>query len=363
MYEILYGLLDQGITVALATIIEAKGSTPRGVGTQMIVHPEGKHQGTIGGGAGEAKVIQAGLDVIRTGKARTVRVELLGTPDQPANGVCGGYYVAFVEPWHPTDTAKALANTLATTVRERTPAARVVLIEGERPPGQPVGTLAVYTPKGHIAGKVPPSWEAQIRDLVAQSSQQNKSRLYRVHMPEGEIALFIEHIFIPPRLIIVGAGHIAVPLAQLGKMHGFRVTVIDDRAEYVTRARFPAADDLIIAPLDHALRELPSDTNTYLVLLNRGYPLDIQCLRAVAGQPFAYIGMIGSKRRVRTVLHILREELHLPADWLAQIHAPVGLDIGAETPEEIATAIMAEIILARRGGTGRPLRDIAARSR
>lgn len=163
----------------------------------------------------------------------------------------------------------------------------------------------------------------------------------------------------PPPLVIAGAGHIARPLCRIAALLGFSVTVLDDRAEFATRERFPEAERVLHADWSQPFREVAITPATHLVLVTRGHKYDYEALRGVlrsAEQP-AYIGMIGSRRRVRAALEQLAAE-GIPAASLSRIHAPVGLDLGAETPEEIAVAIAAELVLVRRGGTGAPLRDV-----
>ena len=170
--------------------------------------------------------------------------------------------------------------------------------------------------------------------------------------------VYLEPHAAPPELVIVGAGHVARPLCQLGALLGFRVTVLDDRPEFATRERFP--DAAVVRPADFAdpLRGITIGRRTFLVLVTRGHRYDFEALRGLLLGPQvpAYVGMIGSRRRTRAALEALARE-GIGADRLGAVHAPIGLDVGAETPEEIAVAIAAELVMARRGGTGQPLRD------
>ena len=171
----------------------------------------------------------------------------------------------------------------------------------------------------------------------------------------GQVSLFVEVQRRPSHLIIVGAGHIAVPLAATAKLCDFQVTVLDDRAMYANAARFPAADQVIAGPFIPELRNLRQgnptfDNDTFVVLVTRGHQYDMECLVEVLDDPLAYIGMIGSKRRIRAVYQLLEQEQGIPAHKFARIHAPIGLNIGARTPAEIAVCIMAEIIQVMRQG-------------
>ena len=151
------------------------------------------------------------------------------------------------------------------------------------------------------------------------------------------------------RLIIAGAGHIAQPLAALGSMLGFHVTVIDDRASFANRERFPQTDEIIVKSFAAAVDSFKLDRYSYLIAVTRGHAFDEATLRAALRQPAGFIGMIGSRRRVKATLARLAAE-GIDPRALEQVHAPIGLDIGADTPEEIAIAIMAEIIRERRTG-------------
>ncbi len=180
----------------------------------------------------------------------------------------------------------------------------------------------------------------------------------RLSRPEGtagaSFQVMLEVHERPATLVVVGGGHVGKALSVIGDLCGFSVTVIDDRPEYANAERFPEADKVIRGRFDEVLRDLPVDRNTYIVCVTRGHRHDETSLRQVVGKPAAYIGMIGSRRRVGAVLQHLVEE-GAEREAVARVRTPIGLDIGAETPEEIAVAIMAEVIQVRRGGTGQPL--------
>jgi xanthine dehydrogenase accessory factor len=174
---------------------------------------------------------------------------------------------------------------------------------------------------------------------------------------EDQVELFVEVQRRPPTLIIVGAGHVAQPLATLGKLIDFEVVVIDDRPQYANKKRFPQADRVIAAPFRPTLHAWPIDADTFIVLVTRGHSHDVECLLEVIDSPARYIGMIGSKRRVQAVFDLLEQEQGISREKFDQIHAPIGLDIGAESPAEIGVCIIAEIIKVYRGGRARSLSD------
>ncbi len=193
---------------------------------------------------------------------------------------------------------------------------------------------------------------AQTDQVIADARQAlaaRGSRQLRYATAAGEFTLFVDVQAQPPHLIIVGAGHVAAPLAAIAHLCEFSVTVLDDRPQFANRQRFPTAERVIAGPFRPELRKLRGrraafDPHTYLVLVTRGHQHDIDCLLEVLDDPVAYIGMIGSKRRVRAVFELLEREQGIPRAKLARVHAPIGLAINAQTPQEIAVSIMAEVI-------------------
>jgi xanthine dehydrogenase accessory factor len=171
------------------------------------------------------------------------------------------------------------------------------------------------------------------------------------------VTLFVEVQRRAAALLIVGAGHIAVPLAQIASLCDFSVTVLDDRASFATQERFPTARKVIAAPLRETVRDLPMDQDTFVVLVTRGHSHDVECLLEVLDRPAAYIGMIGSPRRVDAVFQLLETEMGIDPLKFDRVYAPIGIAIGAKTPAEIAVCIMAEIINVLRGGPAVSISD------
>jgi xanthine dehydrogenase accessory factor len=226
-----------------------------------------------------------------------------------------------------------------------------------------------------------PLGELGLGELEAQALSDAQGVLRgRVHKtltytaPAGQVKLFVEVQHRPPELIIVGAGHVAQPLAQLGKLCDFTVVVLDDRPQFANRQRFPQADQVLALPLRETMHQWAAEgrlgLDSYIVLVTRGHQHDIDCLLEVLDTPLGYIGMIGSQRRVRTVFDLLSIEtpahapehsagagVGIPAEKFDRVYAPIGIAIGARTPAEIAVCIMAEIINVLRGGPARSISD------
>ncbi|MBN1217946.1 MAG: XdhC family protein [Anaerolineae bacterium] len=192
--------------------------------------------------------------------------------------------------------------------------------------------------------------EPEVLADAHQALADRRSRLFSYEEQDGSVEVFVEVLRRSPTLIIVGAGHVALPLAQLGKLIDFEVVVLDDRPHFANQQRFPMANQVLAQPLAETLRHWTINSDTYLVLVTRGHTHDVECLLEVIDSPARYIGMIGSKRRVKAVFDLLTREKDLDPAKFDRVYAPIGLDIGAESPAEIAISIIAEIINVYRGG-------------
>ncbi|MCL1471456.1 XdhC family protein [Argonema antarcticum] len=311
-YQQLAQALQQS-PVVLATVTSIKGSVPREVGAKMIVCSHNSTIGTIGGGAGEAKVIEKALEILETGEKQFVEIDLSGAINRETQGVCGGTMLVWLERW----TAKenlALVNQIID-----------ILSSGS--------SAILVTP---FVPDLPPYLDIANNDKEPQIN-----------------SCFRETLLPLPTLLIIGAGHVAVPLAQIAHLAGFRIIVQDERTEFATKERFPQVSTILPFPLTN----YPFSTeNLYVALVTRGMQNDLAALRILLKRQTQYIGMIGSLKRVGLVRQQLQQEGY-PENALKSIYAPIGLDIGALTPEEIAVSICAELIKVRRGGKGRSLSE------
>ncbi len=361
--------LERNQPFVLATVINVRGSTPREIGAKMIVRSDGQF-GTIGGGCGEAEVFRKARLLLDEGSgAKLAEVDLTGDFDQQEIGSCGGIMDVFIDRWSPQHDLE-VARKLADSAEQSRAAALITLVDsGVRSEAVP-GAKAVLDPadpcsrgvlsglSNETLGELSERAADAVPGLLEVSEKGQVRPIVRIES-SGAPRLFIDPITGAQRLIIAGAGHIAVPLSALGSILGFHVTVIDDRASFANRERFPKADKIIVRPFNSALESMHLDRHCYVISVTRGHSFDELVVRTVLqqqqahrtkGQAGCFIGMIGSRRRVRAMLSHLEEEGFDPA-LLNEIHAPLGLDIGAETPEEIAVSIMAEIIRERRTGT------------
>lgn len=359
--------LEQGETVAMATIVRRKGSVPREVGAKMLVHRGGAISGTVGGGCGEAEVWRGALNVIDTGRPTTVQVDLTEEIALESQGVCGGIFDVFIQPWRnmpPSDqpSMPQLAQAISEALDGERASALLTVIAAGQPWRARIGQTMLVREDGDMLGTLalpdaPADLPAQLVQAARQAIDAGKPRIEKIGGPENAWAeVFVEPFLPPPVLLIAGAGHIAAPLAALAHLMGYSVSVTDDRASFANRERFPDARRLLVGDIEATLRDYPITPRTSIVLVTRAHAHDVQGLRAIIDSPAAYIGMIGSQRRVWAVFKLLHDE-GVPAEKLLRVRAPIGLDLGGATPEEIALAIMSEITMLRRNGSGAAMSD------
>jgi len=352
LIDLYTSLRSAGGTAVLATVVRTSGSTYRRPGARMLVASDGRSAGLISGGCLESDLRERSADVFRRG------TPLLVTYDATAPGDilwglglgCPGVADVLLERVS-ADHASPALEFLARLRRERTGGAIATVYAA--PEGDAPGSVAALA-EGE-PGPAPGSLlESRLAEECRTALRDRRSRHAQVLLPGGSARALIEYI--PPQhaLIIFGAGPDAVPLAHLAGEMGWHVSVVDPREAYLKREFFPSADALICArPGEHATA--PADA---YVIMTHNFENDCAALRAViAGGGDAYIGLLGPRSKAEMVMAKLAEEGVVPAAGdRARLHAPVGLDIGAETPEEIALAIVAEIQAALRGRAGSPLR-------
>jgi len=321
MREILGELKDwtaAGEDVAIATVVETWGSSPRPLGSKMAVTRSGKMAGSVSNGCIEGAVFEEAQKVLEAGQGR---IAAFGVADDVAFDVglaCGGHIEVFVEPLREPHRRliSMLEHDEPATLRTNLSTGEAELVEG--------------TPAGTELARREGDW-------------------------------FVEPYRRPAQLVIVGAIHIAIPLHRLAKLMGYRVTVIDARSKFATRERFPDADELIVAWPDEAMVKLRLDSSTYVVILTHDPKFDLPALRAVLGKEVGYIGAIGSRKTNQNRFDALRRE-GITEEQLARVHGPIGLDLGSRGAEETALGILAEITAVRFGGSGATMKQVKAAS-
>jgi len=335
--------LDQGSfqdAVVLATVVEIAGSVPREVGAKLLVNAQGESWGTIGGGAGEAKVIRQAREVMQTGQPELVEIDLSGNPLRDTQGVCGGKMRVWLARWQ-GEEAIALIQTILTTLQAGKSLTLVTPYDAAAIPYVLEKVLESVPENSSLSGAPRPSNSFEKR--LGNYSKNSLENHFENHLKNS----FIETLQPAPTLLIIGAGHCGIQLAKVAHLLDFQVMVQDDRTDWANPTHYPMADRIFTDSVDAAIATLTHHPQLYVALLTRGFQYDVQALTALVKRPLActYIGMIGSQKRVRQVLAAM------DSPPIPTLHAPIGLNIGALTPAEIAVSIAAQLVMVRRGKT------------
>jgi len=349
-------LLDAGERFALATVVGTWRSAPRQPGAAMVVAPSGEPVGSVSGGCVEGAVYELAQRAIAGGGPVLQRY---GVSDDDAFAVgltCGGIIDVFVEPVEPAAFPE-LPEVLE-SVRAHDPVAVATVVDG---PGRVGAHLAVWPDRS--AGTLgSPRLDEAVADDVRGMLDHGSTGILRIG-PDGErrqdeLSVFVQSFAPPPRMLVFGAIDFAAAVARIGKFLGYRVTVCDARGVFATPKRFPDADEVVVEWPHRYLAATEVDARTVVCVLTHDPKFDVPLLEAALRTDAGYIGAMGSRRTHEDRLARLREA-GVPEESLARLASPIGLDIGARTPEETAVSIAAEIVAHRWGGTGRRLTDTA----
>lgn len=337
-----------GHGLVLAVVVETGGSTPQIPGATAIFSAAGLVAGTVGGGLLEARAEAAAAKALEDGQARLLTIRLDADPSDAEGAICGGEARILVDPG--VGASKGVFAAAAEGFRKRRPGAlgsRITagagdVVDVER------GFLsfgAPVLPDDPVFGEIAPGL---IEDVIAGG---------RPRLVAGRDRLtFVEPVRPLPHLVIAGAGHVGRAVAKLGSLLDFSVTVVDDRPEFANAANVPEADEIIVGDIGEAVRGVEDAPDNYFVVVTRGHHKDAEALRAAIGRGAAYVGMIGSRTKVELMhCEFLESGWATAGEW-EKIHAPIGLDIGSKTVEEIAVSIAAELVKvrAKRRESGRP---------
>lgn len=358
VYQGLGKVFSQKLEAALITVTSVLGSTPRKPGAKMLVFADGTTVGTIGGGCGEAEGRREALNVITSYSSKIYHLNMTADMAQEEGMVCGGFmelfidYLGFQNPMEQTN----LYQEYLSAIKENTCPTMVTVIDA--PEEQLVGKKLFIKNTGDVFGN---HGLEGLGEIAQKSSKLEVKRCrpeiisldsefepYVSTVKKAAYRLLIEPPTTVVQLLILGAGHIAVPLATMAKIIGYEVSVVDDRPSFANSARFPTADTIICDDFERAIDSISINPQTFVVIITRGHRYDKVCLSKVIYKPASYIGMIGSSKRVKAVLAELEEE-GVPSALLKKLYSPIGLKIGAETPEEIAVCILGELIKVQRG--------------
>lgn len=357
--QVYFGLrnaLNQKLEAVLVTITSVLGSTPRKPGAQMLVFADGTTFGTIGGGCGEAEAKREALNVLWSHESKIYHLNMTADIAQEEGMVCGGIMELFIEyiGSHSSPAKIDLYNEYLSNLERQLNPVLMTVIQTKNSAW--LGNkMAIYNSgsMGDLGNDDLNKIALEKGNLLARKSQPIIVCLDIEFNPcENSSPMLAYRLLIEPpktvvQLLILGAGHIAVPLATMAKIVGYEVTVVDDRPSFANSNRFSTVDQIICNDFEKALEEIYITPQTYVVIITRGHRYDKVCLRKVINQPAGYIGMIGSRKRVKSLLADLVEE-GVSNEALQKLYSPIGLKIGAETPEEIAVCILAELIKVQR---------------
>jgi xanthine dehydrogenase accessory factor len=343
--------LDAGRPCVWCAVAETRGSTPQKAGAAMLVYPDGSQHGTLGGGCVEAEVKQRTLRVLAngTGRPEVFTFSLDDNYGWDDGLICGGRMTILAQPF-PAAGAADYFHTLRSLLESGsgcTEALTIAEADGLRP-----GDRYLFDAQACEVARLAerPAPDSIVRDLTPLTER-----------PGPALRGGIAYLPTLPRvtLFLVGGGHVGQAVARLAVEVGFEVWVLDDRERFASRERFPGAAKLLVGDIGETLKELaPGLTpEMYAVILTRGHNHDEEALYHLAGTACGYVGMIGSRRKVRLIFEDLIAK-GVPSDSLARVHSPLGLPIGSQTVPEIAVSIVAELIARRNLGTT----DVSARS-
>jgi len=336
--------LNDGRPAALVTPVATTGSLPTGRLARMLVRDDGTTEGTVGGGRMEADVT-AEARAASSGQPRLVEFSLTNSAAMEDGLLCGGRATFLVEPVTAASAVglRAVQAALATEA-EALEAVRLDgdcrgarLVLGNSPGAAPAGSLGDAALDEAVAALLPEALDDDANEVRTVAAGATRAEVY------------LNALVPRPVLYLFGGGHVGLALARLMPTAGFRLVVVDDREEFANRERFPMAERVLVRPFETAVADLDLGARSYVAIMTRGHRGDREVLAQALRTRAAYVGMIGSRRKIATTWEILREQGFAEAD-LARVHAPIGLPIGGDSPGEIAVSIAAQLIQTHRLG-------------
>jgi len=360
MKEVIDGaieLLGDGQPCVLATVVRTKGSTPQKAGAMLLVRQDGTGVGTLGGGCVEGDIWFAAKEILRNGGGPEFKDYYLNEDVAARDGlVCGGTMYFFLEPFREASDFLPFAKELVSAYEGGDAVALATVVNVPEGSSATLGAKLLLRLDGSVVGSLgSEALDSQAIEVAAEIAEvgSNESLITAAGVDAGT-EIFIEGFTTPPTLVMVGGGHVGKATADLAHSLGYRVYVVDDRPEFANKERFPYAEQVVVAPYDRWSSEVTLNLNSFVVVATRGHRFDDLALESALDTPSRYIGLLGSRRKTLMIYQRLVQQ-GTSTDRLKQVHSPIGLDIGALTPEELAVSIMSEIIMVRRGGVGGPM--------
>jgi len=358
----LASLRGRGEPAVVATVVRVRGSTYRREGARLLIEASGRTVGSISGGCLEGDVAEIAREVLATGRPRLVNYDLT-SDDDAVWGLglgCNGAIDVFVEGVTNARGDEMVALLRDSVEHRRTIALATVIAAPSG--GAEVGARLIVPADpdgGGVRGTLgDPALDARVRAVVRDQLAARRSEVLTLAAPAGAVEVFVEIVSPPLPLLICGAGHDVLPVVRLGHELGWWVMVADSRPAYANRTRFPDADEVVLTDDADVPRKVRIDPDTFVILMTHNYLHDLGLLRGLLGTPARYIGLLGPRRRTERLLgDLVKEGVPIDDAQRARLYAPVGLDLGAEAPEEIALSVLSEMLAVRNGRAAVPLRE------
>ena len=346
-------LLQSGKSGVLATVVRTKGSTPQKSGAMLLVREDGSGVGTLGGGCVEGDIWFAAKEILRRGGGPEFKDYFLNEDIAARDGlVCGGTMYFYLEPVRKEEDFVPIGDELINAYEGGDPVGLATIVNVAKG-GTNLGAKLLLKQDGTIIGTLgDPALDARAKELAAQVADVGNIESF---ITDDGTEVFVEGFTTPPTLIMVGGGHVGKATADLAHNLGYRVYVVDDRPEFANPERFPYAEQTVVSSYENWPEHLEINVNTFIVAATRGHRYDDLALESALTTRARYIGLLGSRRKTIMIYRRLIGQ-GISVDRLKQVYAPIGLNIGGLTPEELAVSIMSEIIMVRRGGTGSTMR-------
>ena len=347
VYRRMISELQEGRPIVWAAIIGQTGSSPRSLGTKFLICQDGGLAGSIGGGLIEARVIKAAQDMMGGSQARVMEIRMSGDEVAGTDMICGGDVNVLVQGIRPDD--RGAADALGLTLRLLEKGGKGALITGPLPGPEPANNtgLLFLQRDADSTGSFKPDPDLMNAIHGRLESLWNRNAPEIINTPQGDF--YLEPLQAQPRAVVFGGGHISVNLAPLLRLVGFDVIVVDDREEFTNPERFPGMKTFVTDDWRTCFDRLDVGPGAYYVVVTRGHVHDRTVLEEILKRPYRYVGMIGSRRKRNMIYDALIKE-GVGLEKIKDVHSPIGLGIGAETPEEIAVSIVAEMIQVRSEG-------------
>ncbi len=344
-------LINEGRDFCIATIVALQGSSPRHVGAKFLVRNDGSSVGTIGGGIFEAEVTAAATEALRLQSSILLNFAFTGEDAASDRAICGGSTHVLIEY---LDSQNQLRKSIYENLIRLFSEGRTGFMATQVP--HQVGLMhsdsmwSLFCDEtGFLLGEF--SGQSVILDEIRAGKFSQEPGI--LHIDHLGCHAFVEHFHPRGTVFIFGAGHVGVCVAHLASFAGFKVVVVDDRKDFANCDKVPDADEiLVVDSFDRPMSELNVGSDSYLVIVTRGHSHDKVVLQQALNTPAQYVGMIGSKRKIKLIFDALMSE-GVSEDRLAKVHSPIGLPIGGETPEEIAVSIVAQLVQVRNSVSGK----------